>query len=337
MYMDNATAPGRSRRNWAILLSLSGVLAWGASAEAKLIGGPDIIPAPSSVVDDASGGGATNTAQQAFDERQNVVLPVAVATDGGGLPAGAFVSSHMIFLNTPETGPGASDQGVVWTFDAPIIGVMSDAAGNREAASNAILGAPGTIYPGAFAARGMEANDGYIVSGNQITVNMQVTEPGDWIRVVTRSNLEVSLDIHPTSCPNPLATRSQGVVPVAILGTSDLNVYDLDPTSILLEGVAPLKAAYEDVATPFDGDLCGCTTQGSDGQMDLTLKFSAQDLVAALGDVTQNEEVTLTVIGMRSDGLPFHGSDCMVIRGRIFKDDSGVEDAQWSNLKKIYR
>ena len=25
----------------------------------------------------------------------------------------------------------------------------------------------------------------YIVSGNQITVSMRVTEPGDWIRVVT--------------------------------------------------------------------------------------------------------------------------------------------------------
>lgn len=48
-----------------------------------------------------------------------------------------------------------------------------------------LLGAPGTFYPGAFPDRGLEANDSYLVSGNAITVNMNVAQPGDWIRVVT--------------------------------------------------------------------------------------------------------------------------------------------------------
>jgi len=36
-----------------------------------------------------------------------------------------------------------------------------------------------------FPARGMEGRDTYTVGSNMITVDMLVTEPGDWIRVVT--------------------------------------------------------------------------------------------------------------------------------------------------------
>lgn len=65
---------------------------------------------------------------------------------------------------------------------------MSNRNGSLEVNSSSILGAIGTVYPGAaFAARGLESNDHYAVSGNQITVKMSVTEPGDWIRVVTAS------------------------------------------------------------------------------------------------------------------------------------------------------
>ncbi|MEM8886317.1 MAG: PEP-CTERM sorting domain-containing protein [Planctomycetota bacterium] len=108
----------------------------------------------------------------------------------------------MIFLNS-----GGNDllrhSGVVWTFDGVILGVMSDSGGNLEAASTFELGAPGTNYtvifggsgPAApFSARGMEGNngtglgnaDGYqLLAPNQLRVGMHVTEPGDWIRVVT--------------------------------------------------------------------------------------------------------------------------------------------------------
>jgi hypothetical protein len=306
-------------------------------ANAKLTAGQDIIAAPASVLDDASDGGATNTAQQAFDERQNFITPVGLAVDGGGLiPVGTAISSHMIFLNTDESGPGASDQNVVWTFDANILGVMSNSSGSLEVASSPVAGAPGTIYPLApFGARGLEAgSDSYTVAGNQITVSMTVTEPGDWIRVITEANLEVGLDIHPTSCPNPLAQRNQGSVPVAILGSADLDVNDIDPFSLQLEGVEPSRVGYEDVVGPYSGDLCGCTTDGPDGYTDLILKFSAPDLVAALGTLTQNEDVVLTLTGSLQNGLTFTGSDCMVIRGKIKKPS---EKTEWSNMKSLYR
>ncbi len=151
-----------------------------------LISGPDIILAPSSVFDDAPG--AENTNQQAFDEQQNVTLAVALDTDDGvgAIPAGTIVNSQMIFFNTP-TNSFSTDANQTWTFDGLILGVMSDEDGLLEAASNSVLGAAGTTYPGAFSARGLETSDvdSYSVVGNTITVTMKVGEPGDWIRVVT--------------------------------------------------------------------------------------------------------------------------------------------------------
>jgi hypothetical protein len=149
---------------------------------AAVTAGQDIIPAPDFIVDDPPG--AVNDHQQAFDERQCVFLTSDLPVDGGPIPAGTIVSSHMIFLNTKGT-TSASDQNVSWNFDGSILGVMSATGGTLEAASSPFLGDPTTIYSAAFPNRGMESNDSYLVAGDTITVNMSVAEPGDWIRVVT--------------------------------------------------------------------------------------------------------------------------------------------------------
>lgn len=159
---------------------------------------PSIIGAPAHVLDDI----VTNTGMQGFDEAQNVTTSIAYTTDSGVIAAGTTVDSHMIFLNTqgPNLGVHA---GAVWTFSGNILGIMSDRGGFLEAASSAELGAPGTNYTvgaGAppFPARGLEsnngtglgANDGYqMVAPNVLRVSMRVTEPGDWIRVVTASTV----------------------------------------------------------------------------------------------------------------------------------------------------
>jgi len=177
------------------------LLAAGASvAHADLITGPDIVAAAPSVIDDAPG--ATNTHQQGFNERQNVLLPYAIAVDpaspaGSSIAAGTWVDSHMIFLNTPGTAYATDTQ--TWTFDGPVLGVMSDGHGTLEAATSGLLGAPGTVYPGPFTARGFESNDWWslVGGGYSLRVKMSVTEPGDWIRVVTATS--------PVSEPTALA------------------------------------------------------------------------------------------------------------------------------------
>ncbi|MHC4725285.1 MAG: hypothetical protein ACYS9V_13755 [Planctomycetota bacterium] len=54
--------------------------------------------------------------------------------------------------------------------------------------------------------------------------------------------IPVSIDIKPGSCPNPLNINSKGVLPVAILGTGDFDVQEIDPASIRLADVVPLSA-----------------------------------------------------------------------------------------------
>jgi len=185
-------------KKWMVVLPLAAMCAQGAIIG---VSGPNstpgtgvtacaptaaaIIAAPASVVDDAPG--ATNCAQQGFDEKQGVLLAANLNTDAAGpnnILAGTVVDSHMIFLNTSGNINVLHD-GVVWEFDGLILGVMSNQSGTLEANSSAVLGAAGTTYPAAFANRGLESRDGYTINGRFLTVNMQVTEPGDWIRVVT--------------------------------------------------------------------------------------------------------------------------------------------------------
>lgn len=169
-------------RTLLLVLTLAVCLTAANPAKAILTAGPDIIAAPASVIDDAPG--AENSAQQAFNEMQGVLLLSDLLVDAGLIPKGTTVNSHMIFYNTPGTAT-TTDAGVTWTFDGTVLGVMSDSSGTLEASSNSILGALGTTYPGSFAARGLEGGDSYSVAANTITVTMVVSEPGDWIRVVT--------------------------------------------------------------------------------------------------------------------------------------------------------
>jgi len=127
--------------------------------------------------------------------------------------------------------------------------------------------------------------------------------------------IPVELDIKPRSCPNPLNTKSKGVLPAAILGTEDFDVSTVDPATVLLEGVAALRWNFEDVSTPVEpgDDPCECTTDGADGYMDMTLKFDRQEILAALGPVSDRDTVVLTLTGMTYDSTEIEGQDCVRI------------------------
>lgn len=164
------------------------------------------------------------------------------------------------------------------------------------------------------------------------------------------------IDIKPGSCPNPLNINAaaveglnedsgqlfemsakikpeqtisrRGVLPVAILGTADFNVSDINPATITLEGVSIIRSAPEDVASPVyePTENCECNTLGPDGYMDLTLKFDQTLIVEALGDMAVGDIIPLTISGELFDGTPFEGSDCVVIVGNPNANDVAVDD-----------
>jgi hypothetical protein len=137
----------------------------------------------------------------------------------------------------------------------------------------------------------------------------------------TSSVIDVPLDIKPQSCPNPLNVKSKGVLPIAILGTEDFDVTEIDLASIRLAGVAPIRSSIEDVSTPLleKEDECDCTTEGEDEIDDLTLKFDTQEIVDALGEVADGDVFVLTLTGELSDGTPIEGEDCIIIlsKGKV--------------------
>ncbi len=126
--------------------------------------------------------------------------------------------------------------------------------------------------------------------------------------------LGVSLDIKPGSCPNPINPVSRGALPAALLGTAGFDVNNVDISSLRLEGVAPIQAGYEDVAAPFSGEVCGCSSDGPDGFFDLTLKFRTQDIISAIGPSPSGGRV-MTLTGTLLDGTAIEGLDCVITVG----------------------
>lgn len=103
----------------------------------------------------------------------------------------------------------------------------------------------------------------------------------------------VEIDVHPDSVENSINPRSRGVMPVALLTTSDFDAADVDLSSILFgpsgTEAAPDHLAFEDV--------------DNDGDLDLSLKFRTQDTGVACGDSS------LTLTGTTLGGRAIQGLD----------------------------
>jgi hypothetical protein len=150
-------------------------------------------------------------------------------------------------------------------------------------------------------------------------------EPGDpqiisdelsWVKITIIG--PIAVDIKPGSCPNPINTKSKGVLPVAILGTETFDVKRIDPASVELVGVKPLRSSFEDVSTPYEPFIGkqganDCNENGPDGFTDLTLKFSTQGIISALGPVNDGDELTLELNALLEDGTPVTGEDVVII------------------------
>ena len=132
-------------------------------------------------------------------------------------------------------------------------------------------------------------------------------------------NIEVFLDVKPGSCPNPVNVNAGGVLPVAIAGTESLDISHIDPATVRLNGIAPLRWSFEDVTAPFEPymdkalDEKACMSSGPDGYTDLTLKFSTVEIAEALGTVPDGRVLALELTGKLFDGTPVMGEDMIRI------------------------
>ena len=144
-------------------------------------------------------------------------------------------------------------------------------------------------------------------------------------KVTVVHKIDVALDVKPTSCPNPLNVKSGGMLPIAIVGTDEFDVTQVDLATVQLMLVDPARGAYQDVCTvylPLVGKASqyDCTEEGPDGYMDLTLKFDCQVIAEALeaigGPLTDGEEILVTLTGNllpEYGGTPIMGEDVVRI------------------------
>jgi len=117
----------------------------------------------------------------------------------------------------------------------------------------------------------------------------------------------VAFDLKPGACDNQLNTKSKGLLSAAILGSPALNVSTIDPASIRLAGVAPIRWSIQDVGRP------GSCAAGPDGIPDLVLKFDTQKVVQALkasmGTLRDGQSIVLPLEGRLKNGTLFVGED----------------------------
>jgi len=149
-------------------------------------------PVPSTIGDGSPG---DNDNILVFDELQGVTVDEALAAvnpfvGGSSLIEGSVVDSHLVFLNR-ESGSSLLSLGGSVTFSGEILAVFGQVNGTDLDATDSALGLAGVTYE-SFDNRGLEtgganADGASFVAGSDTLILsfLNVTQPGDWIRVVT--------------------------------------------------------------------------------------------------------------------------------------------------------
>jgi hypothetical protein len=139
------------------------------------------------------------------------------------------------------------------------------------------------------------------------------------------------LDFKPGSCPNPFNAdlydwaedgaheAKGGVTSVALLGSDDFDVSDVDLSTIRLEGVSPLSIGggirVKDVGGPGGDEECACPERAKDGFDDLTMKFQSQAIATGIMRGSHRDVHGVTLIGQLLDGTWFCAEDCVTLVG----------------------
>lgn len=131
-------------------------------------------------------------------------------------------------------------------------------------------------------------------------------------------DMMIDIDIMPGGFPNSINLRNkQGVTPVALLGSEDFDVTDVDLSTIMFEGVSPLQWAIEDVPTEenpdFDPDNPDSPELIGDGHDDLIFHFSTPALRADNGGGLDGSSTEATLTGETLEGMPIDGTDSVNI------------------------
>ena len=271
----------------------------------------DVVSVPLLALGLGFGGGGPESSNEALNTTVNGLDAAARApTQQFGNFTEANYRAGAVKINIVITdAPGGGFDDIVDAGDAALVTAVSGAAlANGIRISSVLVGAG---FGGA-AAQLME----YAATTGGVFTMVPSSGLGtadaiiDIIESCGTPGIDVSLDIHPTSCPNPVNCKSKGRTPMAINGSDTFDVTDIDVTTLTLVGPGGdeldssfiVKAGLEDVSAPFEPltgkqDETDCTTEGPDGFVDLTLKYKTQDVKSIVGVAEDGDVVVIPAPG----------------------------------------
>ena len=126
------------------------------------------------------------------------------------------------------------------------------------------------------------------------------TESIQTLQPLTDITLTVDIDIKPGSDPNCFNINGHGVIPVAVLGSGDFEVSQIDLASLSFGGLAVRVRGNK-------GPLCSHEYSNNDDYLDLVCHFEDDSTSWSTG----NGEATVT--GNLHDGSSFEGTDSICI------------------------
>lgn len=289
--------------------------------------------------------------------------PLFVALGAGNLyPGSITLSANFVLSSVPIATPVTTGPfGVVgslthtpWRDIVPASPMIGVARGN-----------PGTSVD-AFIVAESQLPMGYIsATGDPLYFNMFTSTDNDnlnyYLNAVAMAAINVEIDIKPGSCPNPLNTKSKGVTPVAIVSTPGFAAPSVNPATVKLEGVSPVKWEELDSTEPhpgnpadcydcFDADALppeDCDGDGvldgycGDGLMDLVLYFDTQELAAipAIADAGDGVCVMLDLEGWTGSaegvGSRVVGADSVIVKkkGKPAPSSANRLTTTWGEIK----
>jgi len=121
-----------------------------------------------------------------------------------------------------------------------------------------------------------------------------------------------------------LNAKKHGALKIAVCGTDEFDVSNVDLETVQLAGVEPWHWKQK------DSRLC---LDGKDGVVDLVLKFKNREVVEALGpDLEDGDEVPLALTGELYDGTAFGGEWVAIIKKKGKRH--GKKNHHWKSHKK---
>lgn len=140
--------------------------------------------------------------------------------------------------------------------------------------------------------------------------------------------IQAAMDIRPESCPNWLNRRSNGILSIALVGSAELEVDQVDTSTLLLaraDGIGGTvspetlrgqpRAELKDATGQTDVEPCDCDKPKKDGVDDLVIRFRRSSIVSSLGldRFVRGDVVELTLTGTMLDGTLFWATDCVTL------------------------